>query len=317
MYNREITKNLIHERGNMKQKTKTRPEQRLGYFMVLIAGCLWGTNGFFVSILNDLGVQSSTVAFLRLAVAAIILAVMMLIMEGKKLFKIDKYGLLACLALGVFSQALFNYSYNEAIEHVGVALACILAYTAPIFVCIMSRLFFKEKIGPVKILALIVNIFGCVLTVTGGNFTSIKFSVYGAGAAVLAGFLFALMTIISTTTTSYHPLTILFYSFVFGAITLGAIARPWNAIAQAASLPLLFAVLGYCLIATVGSYFVYLRGLAKKLETSKVPVVTSVETVVATCIGVFVFHEALGFVKLIGIGLVLASIVIMNMVKPK
>ena len=65
-----------------------------------IAGCLWGTNGFFVSILGDLGVQSSTVAFLRLAVAAILLALIMLVMGGKKLFKIDKYGLLACLALG-------------------------------------------------------------------------------------------------------------------------------------------------------------------------------------------------------------------------
>lgn len=241
----------------------------------------------------------------------------MLVMGGKKLFKIDKYGLLACLALGIFSQALFNYSYNEAIDHIGVAMACILAYTSPIFVCIMSRLFFKEKIGPVKIIALAVNIIGCILTVTGGNFTSIKFSVYGAGAAVLAGFLFALMTIISTTTTSYHPLTILFYSFVFGAVTLGVIARPWNAIVQAASLPLLLAVLGYCLIATVGSYFIYLRGLSKKLETSKVPVVTSVETVVATCIGIFVFSEAIGLVKLIGIGLVLASIVIMNMARPK
>ena len=301
----------------MKQKIKMRPDQRKGYFMVLIAGCLWGTNGFFVSILGDLGVQSSTVAFLRLAVAAILLALIMLVMGGKKLFKIDKYGLLACLALGIFSQALFNYSYNEAIDHIGVAMACILAYTSPIFVCIMSRLFFKEKIGPVKIIALAVNIIGCILTVTGGNFTSIKFSVYGAGAAVLAGFLFALMTIISTTTTSYHPLTILFYSFVFGAVSLGVIARPWNAIVQAASLPLLLAVLGYCLIATVGSYFIYLRGLSKKLETSKVPVVTSVETVVATFIGIFVFSEAIGLVKLIGIGLVLASIVIMNMARPK
>lgn len=301
----------------MKQKIKMRPEQRKGYFMVLIAGCLWGTNGFFVSILNDLGVQSGAVAFLRLAVASILLAPMMLVTGGKKLFKIDKYGLLACLALGIFSQALFNYSYNEAIDHIGVAMACILAYTAPIFVCIMSRLFFKERIGPIKIMALAINIIGCILTVTGGNFTSIKFSVYGAGAAVLAGFLFALMTIISTTTTSYHPLTILFYSFVFGAITLGIIGRPWQVIAQAASLQLLFAVLGYCLIATVGSYFVYLRGLSKKLETSKVPVVTSVETVVATCIGVFVFSEAIGLIKLVGIALVLVSIVIMNLAKPK
>lgn len=307
----------MNERGNMKREIKIRPEQRKGYFMVLIAGCLWGTNGLFINILHDLGVQSASVAFMRLGISAVLLIPLMFAMGGKKLFKIDKYGLLACLALGLFSQALFNYSYNEAVNNIGVAMAAVLAYTSPIFVCIMSRLFFKEKIGPVKVIALVVNVIGCALTVTGGNFTSVKFSVYGAGAAVLAGFLFALMTIISTTTTSYHPLTILFYSFVFGAVSLAFIAKPWGAIAQAASLPLLVAAASYGLIATVGSYFIYLRGLAKKLETSKVPVVTSVETVVATCIGIFMYNEALGLVKLIGIGLVLFSIVIMNLVKPK
>ena len=308
---------MIHERGNMKQKTKTRPEQRIGYLMVLIAGCLWGTNGLFINILHDLGVPSATVAFMRLGNSAILLVPLMLAMGGTKLFKIDKYGLLACLALGLFSQALFNFAYNEAVNNIGVAMAAVLAYTSPIFVCIMSRLFFKEKIGPIKIFALVVNVIGCALTVTGGDFTSVRFSVYGAAAAVLSGFLFALMTIISTTTTSYHPLTILFYSFVFGAAAMAFIAKPWETIAEAASLSLLFASVAYAFVATVGSYFIYLKGLAKKLETSKVPVVTSVETVVATCIGVFIYSEALGLVKLAGIGLVLASIAIMNMVKPK
>lgn len=298
-------------------KNNLKSQQTKGYILVFIAGCLWGTNGLFVNILNNLGVHSATVAFMRLSISALLLVPLMLSMGGKKLFKIDKYGLLACVALGVFSQALFNYSYNEAIDHIGVAMACVLAYTSPIFVCIMSRMFFKEKIGMTKVIALVVNIVGCTLTVTNGNFTSIKFSVYGAAAAVMAGFLFALMTIISTTTRGYHPLTISFYSFVFGAVTLGLIARPWESIVQAASVPLFLAAIVYGLVPTVGSYFFYMRGLSKKLETSKVPVVASVETVVATAIGIFVFSEALGFFKLIGIGLVLASIVIMNSSKPE
>ena len=132
----------------MKQKIKMRPDQRKGYFMVLIAGCLWGTNGFFCQYPWRL---RRTVFHCGLFKACSCGDITRSYYAGhgrKKLFKIDKYGLLACLALGIFSQALFNYSYNEAIDHIGVAMACILAYTSPIFVCIMSRLFLKKKSDP-------------------------------------------------------------------------------------------------------------------------------------------------------------------------
>ena len=53
------------------------------------------------------------------------------------------------------------------------------------------------------------------------------------------------------------------------------------------------------------------------LETSKVPVVCSVETIVASVTGVFLFNENLGGMKLLGIALVLCSIAVMNLVQPK
>ena len=48
------------------------------------------------------------------------------------------------------------------------------------------------------------------------------------------------------------------------------------------------------------------------LETSKVPVVMSFETVVTVLLGIGVYAEPAGAIKVLGIVLVLASIVIMN-----
>ena len=53
--------------------------------------------------------------------------------------------------------------------------------------------------------------------------------------------------------------------------------------------------------------------MAKGVETSQVAVITSVEVAVSSCVGTIVLGEPFSLVTLIGIGCVLASIVLMNL----
>ncbi|MHC1723734.1 MAG: DMT family transporter [Aminipila sp.] len=300
----------------MEKSIQQNSKQKTGYLMILIAGMLWGSIGLFVTILKSLGADSALIAFLRIGIGFFLLIPMMYAMKGRELFKIDKKGLLICLILGIFSQGLFNLCYNEAIRNVGVATASVLLYTAPIFVCIMSGIVFKEKIGGAKIGALSINVIGCVLTVTGGDFTSIRFSVYGVAMGVTAGFLYALMTILGKTSTgNYDSLTILFYSFLFGSLFLGIVIHPFHGISQLVNPLFIMAAIGFGLIPTLVSYFFYMKGLAKGLEASRVSVIASIETVVAAFIGLVVLHETSSFIKIIGICCVVASICLMNRIK--
>ncbi|NLV69935.1 MAG: EamA family transporter, partial [Clostridiales bacterium] len=63
-------------------------------------------------------------------------------------------------------------------------------------------------------------------------------------------------------------------------------------------------------------YMLFMSGLAKPVETSKVNVIASMEVVVAALIGVYVFHEFINGWKLLGMALVLSSILIMNLSAP-
>lgn len=287
-----------------------------GYFDILIAGILWGTIGLFVSLLNTVGITSSTSAFIRIGMGALILFVIILSKGDSEYFRLDKKSFVVCIILGIFSQGLFNFCYNESISFTGVATASVLLYTSPVFVCIMARIFFKEDISNIKKIALIINVLGCILTVTGGSFSSMEFSPIGVLFGVLAGFLYALMTIISKTTTDkYHPFTILFYSFFFGAMFLAITVKPFSNLAATFSVKSVLLSLGYGLVPTVLSYIFYMRGLSKGPETSKVPIVASVETVTAAIIGVSVLSESMSLGKVVGIAIVVLSIVIMNSVK--
>ena len=147
-------------------------EQNKGYLMVFAAGMLWGTIGLFSTILSHLGMDSSAVAFYRLLAASILL-IPVLVVKGRgfSLFRISRRGLLSCTLIGFISQAFYNLFYMKAIELGGMATSAVLLYTAPVFVAIMSRIFFKEPLGRNKLIAIAINIAGCVLTVTGGDFS--------------------------------------------------------------------------------------------------------------------------------------------------
>ena len=288
--------------------------QRKGYIQVFIAGSLWGTIGLFVTILSQMGANGSLISLLRIVTACIIMFFVVLF-QGKGLaaFKISKEVLLLTLLMGLFCQAVYNLCYANAIQIAGVSTAAILLYTAPVFVCIMARIFFKEPMTRTKFIALTVNVLGCALTVTGGNFGSVSFVFWGVAAGILSGFFYALSTIFSKLAANKaHPYVITFYAFFFGAIFLILFNRPWEFVGGTLSLPMIFVGTVYGFITTVLAYAFYMTALAKPLETSKIPVIASVETVVAAAIGAVVFSESMGIWKAFGVAMVFLSIVIMN-----
>ena len=183
---------------------------------------------------------------------------------------------------------------------------------------LLSRIFFKEKIGVNKIAAILLNIFGCLLTITGGDVSSFRFNFVGVLAGVCAGFLYSLTTIIGKVASGkYDPLAVVFYSFVAGTIFMTFIAKPWEYADTLLTGRVITLSLLYGLVSTVGSYFFYFKGLSKAKEASKVPVFASIETIVAAFIGIVYFHEAQGPVGFTGMALVVLSILIMNLWKPK
>ena len=289
-------------------------DRKSGYLMIFLAGVFWGMIGLFSTEINRCGVNSAGTALIRMTFCALFLIPVLLVTGGPARFKIDRRGLLTAACLGVFAQAFFNISYAAAIEQTGMAAAAVLLYTAPVFVAVMSRIFFHEKISSRKRIALLINIFGCVLTVTGGTFSLSGLSLSGIFFGIAAGFLYALITIISTAgLKDYDPLTITFYSFTFGAAAIAVLTHPFANIAAAFSPRLLLLSIGFGIIPTFCAYFFFMNGLTHDLETSKVPVIASVETIVAALIGVLAFHEDAGPIRVLGIAVVVFSIALMNL----
>lgn len=283
------------------------------YLLILLSGCLWGTIGFFVKLLNEYNLPPGSISFIRMFGAFLIMVPLTLAIEGRHAFKISKKTLIICMLMGLICQAIFNLSYSISVNSVGVSLSSVLLYTAPIYTTIMSNIFFSEKITKVKVVALLLNILGCILTVTGGSISSNNLSFMGILSGLGAGLFYSTAAIFGKfATEDSKPLAVCTYNFLFASIFLMIVSKPWKELTLLLSPEVLPISLGYAFFPTVLSYMLYFNGLKTIKESSKVPILASIETVVATFIGFFVFHERIGLINTLGILIVLFSIYIMN-----
>lgn len=295
--------------------------------MVLIAALMWGSIGVFVNRLTALGLTSVSIASLRLLVGAVILVPVLMAMglrashmpDGKPagpwaLFRATPRSLFFSALVGVLGLASANLLYYISMGEVGMSTASVLLYTMPVFGVVLGRILYEEALTVNKVIAVGFNIIGCVLAVTNGDFAGMGFSVLGVVAGVVAGFMGALLAVFSKAATErMHPLAVTFYGFLFGGLFMAAIGFPWHDVAGAISLELAGVLLAFGLVPTALAYIFYMNGLSMGLEASKVPLVASFETVATVMVGIFLYAEDAGPVKVLGICLVLMSIFVMNM----
>ncbi len=128
-----------------------------GYAKIFLAGCLWGTIGIFVKMMEHNGCGATYTSFIRLFFAFLLLALLTLFLDGVKAFLIGKRTLLSCALFGVVCHGLDNILYSLSISYNGVTVASGLVYTAPVFIGVLSFLFFRERLPVYRWAVLLLN----------------------------------------------------------------------------------------------------------------------------------------------------------------
>lgn len=274
----------------------------------ILAGILWGVISIFVRNLTAAGLTSLQIMLFRAVLSGAMLFVFLLI-KDRSLLKIRLKDLWMFIGTGVISLTFFSLCYFKTILEVGTSIAVILLYTSPIFILLISAVLFKEKITPVKIVALVLTFAGCILVsgIAGGGHISVKGFLIG----LCAGFGYALYSIFSRfALKKYNSLTVTFYTFVFSGISLVPFASVGQLPEVLCSKVWLLAV-GIALICTVLPYIFYTYGLSG-LETGKAAILVTVEPLVGTLVGLLLWGEPFSVVKLIGVLCIFTSIVLLG-----
>ncbi len=285
---------------------------KLGYIYVLLAGAIWGGIGVFVMELSKLGVDAAGISFWRVFFAFLLSLGITVAKLGSSSMVVTGRTLFYSALLGIVCHGIYNIFYSYAVAMTGVSISAVLLNIAPAVTLFIAAILFSEKITANKLLAVVVNVIGCVLTVTGGNLSTEGFSVVGVLFGVGAGICYALTAIFGRyASEGTNTFTVSTYSYLFATLSLVFYTDIGKELSQM-TWPILLWAVGFALIPTTLAYFLYYAGVQRLSDTSMVPVLASLETVVAALFGILLYHEALGMMNIFGIALVMLSIVLMN-----
>lgn len=288
---------------------------KIAFLYVAIGASLWGIIGFFVKELAEYGYTPLQIVYLRAASAFLFFLVWVLIQQPA-LMKIKLGDTWYFLGTGILSVSFFNWCYFTTIQTSSLAIAAILLYTAPAFVLVISVFVFKERLTRQKVFALSATFIGCIL-VSGIFSAQLELSMKSLWIGLGAGFGYSLYSIFGKLAgKKYETLTISFYTFLFAMIALFPISDISTAEVNMFDTTVILNVIGLGLFPTVLAYWFYTQGL-KQLEASKAAIVSTIEPVVATIMGLVLFNESVSLIQAVGILLVLGAVLFIQERKSK
>lgn len=289
-----------------------------GYLFIFLAATCWGLTGPVGRFAMEGGVAPLEVAFWRAAWGAFFF---LLYAARARVLKLEaKSDILVFMIFGACAQGGFFACYQYAIQTGGAALAAVLLYTAPAWVAVFSRLFFKEQMNAVKLAAIAISLGGVALislssgeAATEAQATIGVAEVPGAGLA-LTGLLFGLLSGLLYSThyvfskkylARYSTYTMYGYAMLFGMLTL----LPFINFSHKSLFQwgiLLF--LGF--VCTAMAYWAYCEGI-KRLEATKAAVLATLEPVVATAAAWWIWQESFALAGWFGAALVIGAVLLL------
>ena len=274
-----------------------------GYLLILAAAILWGIIGPVARGAFAEGVTPMEVAFWRAVLAWIFFGLHALVKRQVRISTRDWPALLVFSGAGV---TLFYASYQFAVQLGGAALAAVLLYTAPAWVAIMSRFFFKESMNRVKLIALFSTLVGVTAVSWSGGGAGLRVTPLAIISGLLAGFSYALYYIFGKFFQGrYSAANLFLYMLPLGALGL----LPWVQFGHKSITAWLF-LFSLAFFSTYGAYFCYYAGL-KYLEPTRAAITATLEPVVAAVVAFAWWGESFNSFGYIGSGLILGSVVLM------
>lgn len=287
-------------------------QKAMPYLCVALAATCWGTTGMFNRFITPLGFTQTQMFFMRCFVPLVLLGLWLLVRDRGAL-RIRLRDLWMFLGSGLLSITMFGLSYFSAMQEMSLSVAVVLLYTAPVWVVLFSAVLFRERITPVKLLALFLVLAGAACTtgiVTGVSAISGKGLLYG----FISGLGYALYSIFGryALNAGYKPTTITFYTVLFASLALAFLADvpAIPGLMHTASDWAWVLLLGP--VTCLAPYLLYTRGLAG-MDNGTASIIATLEIVVATLVSTIIFHEPFNLLNLLGVVLVLAGIVAMNL----
>ncbi len=289
---------------------------------MLLAAGLWGTLGTFYRFgTEQFHLTPLAIVFWRGGLAALALGLVMGLVlplgAGKRgLLRVRRADLPMFLAFGLLGVTAFYPLYIYSVLLVGVAVAVVLLYTAPIIVAVLAWRFLGESFDRRKLAALLLTFLGVLLMSRAYDPALLGVNALGVLCGLGSAFAYALYSILGKVSLNrgYGVATTSFYIYsigVLGLLALAFVTGPNQLLVTGDDLGAWGLLLILALVQTLGAVAAYVTGL-RYLEAGIASILATFEPVVATMLAFFVLHEAIDWPQMLGGLLVIAAVFLLQ-----
>jgi drug/metabolite transporter (DMT)-like permease len=281
----------------------------------ITAGSLFGTAAIFIRFLQN--IDAFSIAFWRLIIACVTLAIMLIILEKSFQFNLVKKNLKDLFVLSVFL-GLHFILFIYAVKDTTILNATVLVNTTPIFSMLISSFLFKLKPSRLAILGLTISFIGvCVIayaetTIANTNSLPESFSVSLKGdlEAVLAALFVAFyLNYGRKIRNQMDTLSIMFPMYMLTAIVVGAlgIAVTRETLALPTEAEIFLSLVGLGIMPTAIAHTLFFSSLSN-LKSFETATMALLEPIGATVLGMVIFQETPQYLFIFGAALILLGI---------
>jgi drug/metabolite transporter (DMT)-like permease len=284
-----------------------------GYVFAVLAAGFWAMSGTLSKSLFNDGVTPFQLVQLRTTIAAAALFSWFII-NARDMLVIRRTDVLHFILLGAVL-AVSQVTYLYAISKIQVASAILLQYQAPVFIAAYMFVFAKKKMPALTIFSIAVAVTGCFLVAGAYNQDILNLSRAGIISGLLSAIAFGMYSVISDAVMKkYHPLTVVFYAFLFAAVFWNILQQPFSAFAVAYGQTGWLKIIAIGVLGTVVPFVLYNYGI-RKIGATHTAVAATMEPVFAGIISYAFLGETLRAPQLLGAGMIIAAVVLLQITR--
>lgn len=283
-----------------------------GYLLIIISAISFSLIPIFALYAYDSGVSTTTLLFLRFAIASVVFFAYLLMKKYK--WKVTRKQLLSLVLLGGVLYMAQSSFYFSAVKYIPASLAALLLYLNPIFVAVLSFFFNNEKPTKQLIMAISLSLVGIVM-VLGSPDGSI--SLIGILLAIGAAIVYSVYIVLGDRVTQQLPPMItcayiaLFssLSFLIGGTVTHTIQFDFGGLGWVM-------IICVALLSTVVAMFTFFAGM-NRVGPTKASILSMVEPVVTFIFSALLFQEKMSLIQMCGGIIVLLGAVMVVLAREK
>lgn len=274
---------------------------------VLGALVLWGSSFVAIKIAYTT-YPPLTLAVVRFVVATLILGALTLLPKNRvKLEKKDIFTVAVCGLTGIMLYAVLQ---NIAMQWTSASSATLIIASYPIITLLMESAIYKIKLSAMKIVAILIAIAGVVILSYVKSELRVEGELLGITLLIIAGVVWAVYNfMMKKVVNHYPPITLLFYTTLFGTIFMLPLALIERAKWQQPSLLSFSMMLFLGVFCSVIAFLLYNHGL-KTMAASTITSMLNLMPIIGVFFSWLLLGEQVTLRKFVGGAIVILGVML-------